>query len=120
MNLRSLLVIVLAASMLFGSLAVIAQTPPAPILVGENRLGEINATTPQPTFIFNAAAGQVINIEVLAVTANLAPTITVSNQAGGLIQAVGNATSQNTIALTVTFPETNAYLIQIGSATNTQ
>lgn len=95
-----------------------AQIDPNVINLGERKVGQINASNPQPTYVFNAAANQSVEIDITTLTSQLAVSFTVLNDSGALVVAVGNPTQVNQISDSVTFPATGAYSIQISNVSS--
>lgn len=90
------------------------------ILIGENKLGEISATNPQPAYLFNAQTNQTVEIEILGVSAGLAPTITLLTPQGAVLQFIGNPTNASSVKGTVTFTQAGTYTIQVATSNGSQ
>lgn len=86
------------------------------LVLNEAKLGTITAGGATPSFVFNATAGQQVEIEVISLTAGLNMSFTVFNANGALIVAVGNPSGQATVAGTVTFSESTAHTIQLSAS----
>ena len=91
----------------------LAQGPPEPIALGQNKPGEISAANPQPSFLFSASAGQSVIVEVLGLTDGLAPQLTILTASNALVQAFGNPTLSSSLSATITFPQAGDYVLQV-------
>ena len=56
---------------------ILAQTN-TPIMIGENKLGEVTDTNPGPTFQYNAATAETVLVQALAVSNGFAPQVIIS------------------------------------------
>lgn len=107
--LRSLLLLIF--------LLVLTTTVSAQDTVTLNQLliAEITTEDNAPAFLFSAAAGQTIQIEVVEVTAGLAPQFTITNSSGAFVQGTGNPAQESRVTGAVTFPQAGDYLVNVSS-----
>ena len=108
-----LIAVLLAGSSLSAPPILLAQGPPEPIALGQNKPGEISAANPQPAFLFTATAGQSVIVEVLGLTDGLAPQLTIQTASNALVQAFGNPTLGSSLSATITFPQAGDYVLQV-------
>lgn len=109
--------VILTLVLLLGVLQLGVQAQGGETLVlNEAKLGTVTAGGTVPSYVFNATAGQQVEIEVITLTTGLNLSYTVFNPAGALIVAVGNPSGQSTITGTVTFTENVAYSIQLSAS----
>ncbi len=95
-----------------------AQDGGETIILGERKVGQINANNQQPTYEFTATPNQRVEVDVTALTSQLALSFTVFNDSGALVVAVGNPTQANQINDTVVFPAAGVYTIQISNVSS--
>lgn len=98
--------------------AIQAQDDGETIILGERKVGQINASNQEPTYEFTATPNQRVEIDVTALTSQLALSFTVFNESGALVVAVGNPTQSNQISDTVVFPAAGVYTIQISNVSS--
>jgi uncharacterized protein YraI len=115
-----LLTAVLIAVILFSMVPVASVSAQEPVVLDENKLGTIGPANPQPSYIFTAPGPQSVEIEVLGIAQGMAPQFTVLNQAGALVQAVGNPALQGTVSGVVDLAQPGAYTVQVQSANGVQ
>lgn len=111
---KVLLILSLLLALVYG--AVSAQTPPVPIMAGENKTGEVSINNIAPTFSFAGTAGQGISIQVLAITGGFAPALRVLDPGGVLVANVANVEAASTIETTVSLAQSGVYTLEVQSA----
>ena len=82
---------------------------------GENRLGNLTADS-TAVFTFVADPGQPMIVRVLAVTADLAPALRVTDNSGTVIDEEANASGATTVEMSVTVPQDAVYRVEVYSA----
>jgi hypothetical protein len=114
-----LIMFVVALSMLPDT-SIDAQDGSDIIRLDERKLGDMNASNPQPTYRFNARANQSVTIDVTAITPQLALSFTIFAPNGALVVAVGNPSEQARISDTLIFPIAGEYTIQISNVSDVE
>ena len=88
-----------------------------PIAVGENKSGEVTATTPTVSFVLTIAAPQTATVQVLGLTPGFAPSFSVISPNGAVVQTVtpapGATIALATVALTM--PGANQIAVSSGN-----
>ncbi len=77
--------------------------------------GTLTAEQPQLSYTFAADAGQTVNVELTALTPNMAPFFFVNGSAGNLVRAVGNPELLSSLQDSFIVSEMDSYTIIIGT-----
>jgi uncharacterized protein YraI len=86
-----------------------------PLILNQLLIAEITTGDSAPAFPFTATAGQTVQIEVVEVTAGLAPQFTITNSNGVFVQGTGNPAQESRVTGVVTFQQGGEYFIGVSS-----
>lgn len=117
-NRWQLLGIVAAMALLFSGRAVwtLQAQIPETVVLGENKVGEVNEVNPTPLYNFQKAAGQVVTVQVLSLTPTFAPAVLITDSTGAPIQQNTNPTLGSSVDAVIDNPAAGVYNIQVSTA----
>jgi hypothetical protein len=111
--------LVILALLLCGLLVSVApaSAQAIPVTIGENKTGELTASTPAAEFVLTTPAAQNARVQVLAITPGFAPSFTVIDATNGVpVLSVGIAGQATIVQGDVTLAANINYIVQVQSA----
>jgi len=118
-SVRLRLTLLLIMMLAIGAITVHAQASPTPINIGENKTGQVTDASTAVEYTVSVAAPQSVNIQVLAITAGLAPTFQVLDPGGVVILDTANPGTQTIAQGSPNLSSSGSYTIAVKTASST-